>query len=59
MEQNNIKKKAILNKINNYVEKVLSEAEEQNTIDYFKIEINNHKGTLQMDFQLRSREKAY
>jgi hypothetical protein len=39
--------------------KVLAEAEKEGTIDYFKFEVQNHNGTLQMDIQFRNREKVY
>lgn len=53
------KKKYLLEKITQYLSNVLDEAEQKDTIDYFKLEINNHNGTLQMDVQYKNREKAY
>lgn len=53
------KKKQIHESINTYLDKVLEEAESKGQIDYFKFEVQNHNGTLQMDIQFRNREKAY
>ncbi len=51
------KKKQIHESINTYLDKVLEEAESKGQIDYFKFEVQNHNGTLQMDIQFRNREK--
>lgn len=53
------KRKLISDKINIYLEEILKEAEKDGNIDYFKFEVQNHNGTLQMDIQFRNREKAY
>lgn len=54
-----MKKKNIQNKIMEYVESVIQSADENETLDYFKIDITNHNGTLQLEHQYRKREKAY
>lgn len=53
------KRKQIHGKINNFLDRILEEAERDETIDYFKFEVQNHNGTLQMDIQFRNREKVY
>ena len=49
----------IKQKISTYLDEVLHRAEQEGKIDYFKLEANNHNGTLQMDILFREREKAY
>lgn len=54
------KKKEYINCfIQNYLNDFLDEASEKNCLDFFKIEINNHNGTIQIDHKFRSREKVY
>jgi len=53
------KKESIKKSIATYIDDVLESAEEKGSIDFFKIEINNHNGTLQIDHKFRSREKLY
>lgn len=49
----------IKQKISAYLDDVLNRAELEGKIDYFKLEVNNHNGNLQMDILFREREKAY
>lgn len=56
---NNKNGKLILENINTFINKVLIEAENTENLNFFKIEINNHNGTLQMDYQFRERSKIY
>ena len=53
------KKEHIKEFVQNYLNDFLNEAEEKNNLDFFKIEINNHNGTIQIDHKFRSRGKAY
>lgn len=46
-------------KINEFINKAVDKADEDDKLDYFNIEINNHNGTLQMDISMRYREKVY
>lgn len=55
----NSKQLLIKQKISTYLDEVLHRAEQEGKIDYFKLEVNNHNGTLQMDILFREREKAY
>lgn len=54
-----MKKENMQNKITKYIEYVLRNAEENESLDYFKIDITNHNGMLQLEHQCRKREKAY
>lgn len=56
---NSIKKENMQKKITQYVEKVLINADANDSLDYFKIDVTNHNGTLQLEHQYRKREKAY
>lgn len=42
-----------------FIDAVLDVAEKEGKLDYIQIEISNHQGTLQMDYRLRDRKKAY
>ncbi len=53
------KKTVLYKKINEFIRNVLDQAESQKKLDYINIEIINHQGSLQMDYKLRDREKAY
>lgn len=56
----NLKKiDSIKSRINDYIDEVLKNADESESLDYFKIDITNHNGTLQLEHQYRKREKAY
>lgn len=52
-------KDKLKDKINEFIDVVVEKAEEEGKIDFFNIEISNHKGNLQMDYSLRGREKVY
>ncbi|MEJ8555118.1 hypothetical protein [Tepidibacter sp. Z1-5] len=56
-EQN--KKEMLRDQMVSFIDCVLDSAENDNKLDYINIEINNHKGNLQMDYTLRNRKKAY
>lgn len=53
------KKENLLNSISIYLNNFVYEAEKNDSLDFFKIEINNHNGTLQIDHKFRTREKVY
>ena len=53
------KEEEIKKYLNQYIDNFLKEASKKNNLDFFKIEINNHNGTLQIDHQFRSRDKIY
>jgi len=53
------KKQNLFEKISKYLSDELEKAEQENKIDYFKFQAQNHKGTLQMEIQFKNREKAY
>jgi len=56
MECKKHKIKLILDK---FIDEVLACSEKEDCIDYFRIEINNHNGKMQMDYQIRKRDQAY
>lgn len=58
-EEHGLKSTMLQSKINAYLNEALPKAEKEGKIDYFKLEINNHNGTLQMDMLYRERGKAY
>lgn len=53
------KKSCLRNQIISFIDAVLDVAEKEGKLDYIQIEILNHQGTLQMDYKLRDRKKAY
>lgn len=53
------KKEKLKLKINEFIDRAVEKAEEDDKLDFFNIEINNHNGTLQMDINMRYREKVY
>ena len=53
------KKDSIKEFIQIYLNNFIEEADNSGNLDFFKIEINNHNGTLQIDHKFRSREKVY
>lgn len=53
------KKDLVRDKIIDFVDNVLELAQKQNKLDYVEIVITNHNGTLQTDYKLRDRKKAY
>jgi len=53
------KKTRIKKVLDGFIDEVLTCSEKENCIDFFRIEINNHKGKMQMDFQIRKRDQAY
>ncbi len=46
------KKENLLNSISIYLNNFVDEAEKNDSLDFFKIEINNHNGTLQIDHKV-------
>lgn len=54
-----LKSDVIRARINEYLEVALVKAEQEGKIDYFRIEIFNHNGTLQMDIVYRDKFKVY
>ena len=53
------KKSCLRNQMISFIDAVLDVAEKEGKLDYIGIEISNHQGTLQMDYKLRDRKKAY
>lgn len=53
------KKSCLRNQMISFIDAVLNVAEKEGKLDYIGIEISNHQGTLQMDYKLRDRKKAY
>ena len=53
------KKSYLRNQMISFIDAVLDVAEKEGKLDYIGIEISNHQGTLQMDYRLRDRKKAY
>lgn len=52
-------KNKLKNKIDEFISGVIDKAAADNKLDYFKIEISNHNGNLQLDYKVRDREKIY
>lgn len=60
MKEIEIEKRNVLNlNLQKLIVDVLDQAERENSLDHFKIEISNHKGVIQLDYQFRERLKAY
>lgn len=53
------KKSYLRNQMISFIDAVLDVAEREGKLDYIQIEVSNHQGTLQMDYKLRDRKKAY
>lgn len=53
------KKEQIKDKIDEFLGATLDNLERAGKLDHFEIEIINHEGTLQMNQQIKHREKAY
>jgi hypothetical protein len=49
----------IKQRISTYLEEALAKAEQEGKIDYFRLEILNHNGSLQMDMMYRDKAKVY
>lgn len=49
----------LFNHLTEQIKQVLDSACEENSLDHFKIEISNHNGSVQLDYQLRERTKVY
>jgi hypothetical protein len=41
------------------LEEILLNAEREDSLDYFKIELTNHNGNIQVDYKFRERFKVY
>lgn len=54
-----VKKSQLKDKITEFVGVTLDNLEAADKLDHFEINIANHNGTLQMDQQIKHREKAY
>ncbi|MDP2946833.1 MAG: hypothetical protein Q8N88_01850 [Nanoarchaeota archaeon] len=60
MKEIEIEKRNVLNlNLQKLIVDVLDQAEREKSLDHFKIEISNHKGVIQLDYQFRERLKAY
>lgn len=53
------KRAIVLEILQEKLDALLFEIEQKDSLDYFKIEIVNHNGNLQLDYILRDRVKAY
>lgn len=53
------KRDTIRSKIMEFMDCTLDNLEKAGRLDHFEIHIANHNGTLQMDQQIKQREKAY
>ena len=53
------KKEMLKDQMLSFIGSVLDSADNEHKLDYINIDINNHKGNLQMDYTLRNRKKAY
>lgn len=53
------RKNKLKEEINQYINNTLDKAAEDNKLDYFNIEINNHNGSLQLEFTNMARKKVY
>lgn len=49
----------ISEKLQEKIEEILLHAEREDSLDYFKIEISNHNGSVQVDYSFRERVKVY
>ncbi len=49
----------LFNHLSEQLKQVLDVAFEEDSLDYFKIEISNHNGSIQLDYQFRDRTKVY
>lgn len=49
----------ISEKLQEKIEEILQHAEREDSLDYFKIEVSNHNGNLQVDYSFRERVKVY
>lgn len=59
IDKRQTKKNCLRNQMISFIDAVLDVAEKEGKLDYIEIEISNHQGTLQMDYKLRDRKKAY
>ncbi len=59
MTQDTIKISELNDKIIEKIALILEKAAKEDCIDFFKIEITNHQGALQTDYQFRDRTKVY
>lgn len=53
------KKEKLKEELNGFISCVIDQAEKEDKLDFFNIEINNHMGNLQKDYTLRDRKKVY
>ena len=53
------KKEKLKEELNIFISCVIDQAEKEDKLDFFNIEINNHMGNLQKDYTLRDRKKVY
>lgn len=53
------KKAQLRSKIDEFLNVTLDNLEKAGRLDHFEIEIINHEGALQMNQQIKQREKAY
>lgn len=53
------KKDMIRYQVNCYIDEILDVAESMSSLDYFNIEISNHRGKLNVEYKLKNRKKVY
>lgn len=53
------KQAVLFSHLSEQLQQVLDFACEEDSLDYFKIEISNHNGSIQLDYQFRDRTKVY
>lgn len=53
------KKQSIKNKIDKHIDEFLDVIEKAGNLDYFTIEIKSHEGRVDIECNLKSREKVY
>lgn len=57
--QSKLKKQSIKNKIDKRVDELLDVIEKAGNLDYFTIEIKSHEGRVDIECNLKSRDKVY
>lgn len=53
------KKQSIKNRIENKISELLDVIEKAGDLDYFTIEIKNHEGNLNVELNIKNKEKVY
>lgn len=53
------KKEKLKSRVFEFIDAAIELAYKEEKLDFLNIEISNHQGTLQMDYTLRDRDRAY